>query len=80
MVIIFFDLVMVALLFSGVGAAFAIGLMGYRGNTHVAWNKVCNVFDRFCHQVVAAIILSTVAALMFFLLVVLAALNLHKKH
>ncbi|PIN04033.1 hypothetical protein CDL12_23438 [Handroanthus impetiginosus] len=35
MVIIFFDLVIVALLFSGVGAALAIGLMGYKGNSHV---------------------------------------------
>ncbi|PIN00537.1 hypothetical protein CDL12_26961 [Handroanthus impetiginosus] len=80
MVIIFFDLVMVALLFSGVGAALAIGLMGYKGNSHVGWKKVCNAFDKFCDQAAAAISLSTVAALLFFLLVVLAALNLHKKH
>ncbi|KAK4477912.1 hypothetical protein RD792_017177, partial [Penstemon davidsonii] len=37
--IVVFDLVMVALLFSSVGAAGSIGLMGYQGNSHVQWKK-----------------------------------------
>ncbi|KAK6130449.1 hypothetical protein DH2020_035859 [Rehmannia glutinosa] len=63
-----------------VGAAVAIGLMGYEGNSHVQWKKVCNVFDRFCDQAAAALGLSGGASLAFFMLVVLATLNLHKKH
>ncbi|XP_051127791.1 CASP-like protein 1E2 [Andrographis paniculata] len=74
------DLVMVALLFSSIGAAGAIGLMGYQGNSHVQWKKVCNVFDRFCHQAAAALGLSGAAALVFFVLVVLSTLNHYKKH
>ncbi|KAK6130469.1 hypothetical protein DH2020_035783 [Rehmannia glutinosa] len=80
MLINFLDLTMVALLFSSVGAAVAIGLMGYEGNSHVQWKKVCNVFDRFCDQAAAALGLSGGASLAFFMLVVLATLNLHKKH
>ncbi|EYU43899.1 hypothetical protein MIMGU_mgv1a014325mg [Erythranthe guttata] len=80
MIVVLFDLVMVALLFSGVGAAASIGVMGFEGNSHVQWKKVCNVFGKFCHQAAAAIGLSGVAALVFFLLVALATWNLHKKH
>lgn len=78
--IILFDLIMVALLFSAIGAAGAIGLMGFKGNSHVQWKKVCNVFDKFCDQGAASIGLSGAAAGAFFVLVVLAIFNLHKKH
>ncbi|KDP40019.1 hypothetical protein JCGZ_02017 [Jatropha curcas] len=78
-IIITLDLLMVALLFSSIGATTAIGLMGYKGNSHVRWNKVCNVFGRFCNQGVAAIVLSLIAAIAFLLLVMLRALSLHKK-
>ncbi|KAG6432172.1 hypothetical protein SASPL_103746 [Salvia splendens] len=73
------DLIMVALLFSAIGAAGAIGLMGYHGNSHVQWKKVCNVFDKFCSQTAASLGLSAAAAVAFFLLVVLATYNLHKR-
>ncbi|KAK2992036.1 hypothetical protein RJ640_014897 [Escallonia rubra] len=80
LMIIILDLVMVALLFSGNGAATTAGLLGYQGNKHVQWNKVCNMFGKFCNQVAAAIAMSMLASLAFLLLVLLAALNLHKKH
>ncbi|KAF2310998.1 hypothetical protein GH714_018985 [Hevea brasiliensis] len=76
---IILDLLAVALLFSGNGAALAVGVLGYKGNSHVRWNKVCNVFGRFCNQVAAAIALSLVGSIVFVLLVMLAALRLHKK-
>ncbi|GFZ14043.1 hypothetical protein Acr_24g0002330 [Actinidia rufa] len=41
--------------------------------------RCCNVFEEFCHQVAAALVLSLLGSVAFFLLVVLAALNLHKK-
>ncbi|KAJ0798772.1 putative casparian strip membrane protein [Helianthus annuus] len=73
------DLMVVALLFSAIGASCAVGLIGYRGNSHVRWEKVCNVFDKFCHQVMAAMALSFVACLAYLLLVVLAIFNVYKK-
>ncbi|XP_060197811.1 CASP-like protein 1E1 [Lycium barbarum] len=77
--IILLDLITVALLYSGVGAAAAVGLIGYKGNSHVRWNKVCNVFGKFCGQVAAAIGISLVGSILFLLLVLFAMLNLHKK-
>ncbi|CAH9109074.1 unnamed protein product [Cuscuta europaea] len=77
--IITLDLAMVALLFSSCGAAAAIGVMGYKGNSHVRWNKVCNVFEIFCGQAAAAIGISLAASIFFLLLVFCAALNFHKR-
>lgn len=61
----------VALLFSGNGAAAAVGVLGYKGNSHVNWNKVCNVFDKFCGQMAASIGVSLLGSLAFLLLVVI---------
>ncbi|KAL1548509.1 CASP-like protein 1E2 [Salvia divinorum] len=79
-VIILFDLVMVVLLFSAIGAAGAIGLIGFQGNSRVQWNKVCNVFDKFCHQGAASFGLSVAASVAFFFIVVLAIHNLQHKN
>lgn len=77
--IIIFDTLIVALLFSGNGAAVAIGVLGYEGNSHVRWNKVCNVFTNFCHRVAAAVVLSLIGSLAFVLLAVISALRLQKR-
>ncbi|XP_059648871.1 CASP-like protein 1E2 [Cornus florida] len=78
--LIILDLVMLALLFSSIGAATAVGFIGYEGNSHVRWNKVCNVFDKFCHQVAASLAMSLLGAFAYLLLIVLAAMKLHKKY
>ncbi|XP_010524513.1 PREDICTED: CASP-like protein 1E2 [Tarenaya hassleriana] len=69
------DLVTVALLFSGTGAAGAIGLMGFQGNKHVMWNKVCNVFHGFCRTVAASLFVSLLASVAFLILVVFDAIR-----
>lgn len=79
LLIIILDLAAVALLFSGNGAATAVGVLGYHGNSHVQWNKVCDVFGKFCNQVAGAIVVSLLGSLAFFFLVVFAALNLRRE-
>ncbi|KAK1351870.1 hypothetical protein POM88_053875 [Heracleum sosnowskyi] len=78
--IIMLDLIMVAVLASAIGAAAAVGHIGHQGNKHVRWNKVCNVFGRFCNQVIVAVGVSLLGLLLFIFLVMLAVLNVHKKH
>ncbi|KAI7734127.1 hypothetical protein M8C21_033190 [Ambrosia artemisiifolia] len=73
------DLVMVGLLFSAIGATGSIGLIGYNGNSHVRWDKVCNVFGKFCHQVAIAVFLSFAGSIAYLLLIVIASLKLHNK-
>ncbi|RDX70924.1 hypothetical protein CR513_49785, partial [Mucuna pruriens] len=64
------DALMVALLFSANGAAIAVGLLGFQGNSHVHWNKVCNVFGKFCDQVAASLFISLLGSITFLLLLV----------
>lgn len=78
--IVVMDLIMVALLFSSNGAAGALGLMGYKGNTRLRWNKVCDVFGKFCNQVAAALGLSFFGGLAFVLLIVMGVSALIKLH
>ncbi|TKY54114.1 CASP protein 1E1 [Spatholobus suberectus] len=73
------DAFMVALLFSGNGAAAAVGVLGYKGNSHVQWNKVCNVFGKFCDQMAASIGVSMLGSLAFLLLVVVPVVRLHRR-
>ncbi|XP_020228006.1 CASP-like protein 1E2 [Cajanus cajan] len=77
--IVVLDAFMVALLFSGNGAAAAAGVLGYKGNSHVHWNKVCNVFDKFCHQMAASIAFSLLGSLLFLLLLLLPVVRLHRR-
>ncbi|KAK7844087.1 CASP-like protein 1E2 [Quercus suber] len=77
--IIILDTLMVALIFSGNGAATAIALMGYKGNSHVQWKEVCSVFGKFCDQGAVAIGLSQLGALAFLLLVLMPTLSSNKR-
>ncbi|KAG5554939.1 hypothetical protein RHGRI_012481 [Rhododendron griersonianum] len=74
------DLVILALLSSANGATGGIGLIGIRGNSHVQWKKVCNVFDKFCHQMLAGLVLSVLGSAIFLLLLVISARKLQKTH
>ncbi|KAF6176639.1 hypothetical protein GIB67_034501 [Kingdonia uniflora] len=76
--LIILDLLMASLLFSSNGAAGAVGLLGYQGNSHVRWNKVCNTFGFFCRHMAASVAVSTIGAFNYLLLIVLAVFSLHK--
>ncbi|XP_077219197.1 CASP-like protein 1E2 [Tasmannia lanceolata] len=77
--LIIFDLTVTALLFSAVGAASTIGVLGYNGNSHLNWNKVCTGFDKFCHQLTASIVISLVGSVIFLLMTILSTMNLHRR-
>ncbi|KAK7378938.1 hypothetical protein VNO80_04387 [Phaseolus coccineus] len=71
------DLALMALLFSANGAACAVGVIAEKGNTHVQWMKVCDVFDAYCRHITAALVLSIIGSTVFLLLVLHSVLKLH---
>jgi len=71
------DLVIMALLFSANGAAGAVGVLGQKGNSHVQWMKVCNVFDAYCRHMTVALVLSIIGSTVFLLLVAHSLFKLH---
>lgn len=78
--IMILDILILAVLASGIGAASAAGVLGYNGNKHVHWDKVCHIFGKFCHQVSGAVLVSLLGSLAYLLLLVLSTLDLQKKN
>ncbi|KAJ1414255.1 Casparian strip membrane protein [Sesbania bispinosa] len=72
------DGLMVGLLFSSNGAAIAVGVLGLQGNSHIHWNKVCNVFGKFCDQMAASLLISLLGSIAFLLLLLLPLFRLHQ--
>lgn len=74
------DIIIVALLYSAIGAAGAVGLLGFQGNDHLHWKKVCNVFDNFCHVGLVALGLSLLGSIAYLLIIFHSISLLHRRH
>uniref|UniRef100_A0A0C9S889 CASP-like protein n=1 Tax=Wollemia nobilis TaxID=56998 RepID=A0A0C9S889_9CONI len=72
------DLVMVALVLSGASAATAIGYVGWKGNSHLNWGKVCNIYDTFCIRVAAAVVVSFIGIIVFIVLILMSVSTLYQ--
>ncbi|KAK4770924.1 hypothetical protein SAY87_031456 [Trapa incisa] len=76
---VFFDVVLLGMVASATGTAGAVGYIGLKGNRHVRWGKVCNIYDTFCHHLVSSVSLSLFAAVILSLLIMLSLHSLFKK-
>ena len=72
------DIVVLSLLFSSLGAAGAVGVVGERGITKVGWNKVCDVYGKFCSHIIAAIAISFLGTIFYLSLVLSTVVSLHR--
>ncbi|CAJ2632095.1 unnamed protein product [Trifolium pratense] len=77
LIITVLDLIIMALLFSANGAGAAVGVLGQKGNSHVQWMKVCNIFDAYCRHTTVALVLSIIGSSVFLLIVVHSVFKLH---
>lgn len=57
----------------GFGAASAIAQVGKYGNNHAGWMPICDNFGKFCHKVMASLILSLLSTICYLLLTVISA-------
>ncbi|KAI6693120.1 hypothetical protein NL676_020830 [Syzygium grande] len=76
---VLWDVVMLGLVASATGAAGGVGYIGLKGNSHVDWTKVCDVYDKFCQHLGASLAISLLAAFVLILLISLSIFSLHKK-
>ncbi|GKA76933.1 CASP-like protein 1, partial [Tanacetum coccineum] len=53
---------------SATGAAAAVGYIGIKGNFHSRWNKFCNIYHSFCHQMEVSVFMSLISTLALLLL------------
>ncbi|KAK6146138.1 hypothetical protein DH2020_020007 [Rehmannia glutinosa] len=61
------------------GTAGAVAYIGLKGNSHVGWRKICNVYDDFCKHVGASVFVSLFASIVLAFLVLLSVYALSKK-
>ncbi|GMI95856.1 CASP-like protein 1D1 [Hibiscus trionum] len=73
------DVVFVGIVASATGAAGGVAYIGLRGNNHVRWNKICNVYDKFCRHIGSAVALSLFAAVLLVFLSMISTFTLYKK-
>ncbi|XP_031485685.1 CASP-like protein 1D1 [Nymphaea colorata] len=73
------DTLMAGIVASATGASTAVAYVGLKGNSHVQWNKICNVFNGFCHHVGASSFLSLLASICFVLLIMTSAYSIYRR-
>ena len=61
------------------GAAGGVGYIGLKGNTHVQWMKICNLYGKFCRHIGGSIFVSLFAAAVLVLLVVVNGYSLYRR-
>uniref|UniRef100_A0A5B7C421 CASP-like protein n=1 Tax=Davidia involucrata TaxID=16924 RepID=A0A5B7C421_DAVIN len=73
------DVLMLGIVASATGAAGGVGYVGLKGNSHVGWQKVCNVYDKFCRYIGSAMSISLFASVLLVALVILSIYSLSRK-
>ncbi|GMI64111.1 CASP-like protein 1D2 [Hibiscus trionum] len=79
LVFAFLDVVFVGIVASATGAAGGVAYIGLKGNSHVGWTKICNVYDKFCRYNASSLALALFAAILLVLLSMMSTLALYKK-
>lgn len=67
------------ILASATGTAGGVAYVGLKGNNHVGWHKICNVYDKYCRHVGGSIGVGLVGSIVSVLLVWLSAFSLHSR-
>ncbi|XP_050116991.1 CASP-like protein 1D1 [Malus sylvestris] len=75
----FLDVLILGLVASATGTAGGVAYIGYKGNEHVMWQKVCSAFDKYCKHIAGSLATSLFASVLLVLLVWLSTFTLHKK-
>ncbi|XP_052206723.1 CASP-like protein 1 [Diospyros lotus] len=73
------DVLMLGIVSAATGAAGGVAYIGLKGNSHVGWNKICSLYDKFCRHVGGSVAVSLFASVVLALLVILSAYSLSKK-
>ncbi|EYU26727.1 hypothetical protein ABFS82_04G210700 [Erythranthe guttata] len=80
LLLLIFDIAMVAFTAAAAAAAAAIVYLAHNGNSKTNWFAICQQFNDFCQRISGAVVASFIAAVIFIFLVVLSAVSLHRRH
>ncbi|KAF0909317.1 hypothetical protein E2562_034957 [Oryza meyeriana var. granulata] len=77
--LILLDVLYAGVMASATGTAGAVAWLGLKGNSHSRWNKICNVYGKFCRHIGSSTILALVASIVLVLLAFLNAYSLYRR-
>ncbi|XP_045831894.1 CASP-like protein 1D2 [Trifolium pratense] len=77
--LIFWDAVILGILASATGTAGSMAYLGLKGNNHTGWNKICNIYDKFCRHVGASIAVGLFGSIVVLLLIWISAHSIHSR-
>ncbi|XP_010548920.1 PREDICTED: CASP-like protein 1D1 [Tarenaya hassleriana] len=73
------DVMMLGIVASATGAGGGVAYIGLKGNKHVRWGKICNIYDKFSRHVGGSIAVSLFASVVLVLLSVASVVSLYKR-
>ncbi|KAF9605402.1 hypothetical protein IFM89_016979 [Coptis chinensis] len=76
---ILIDTLMIGIVASATGTAGGVAYIGLKGNSHVRWGKVCNIYDTFCRHVGSSVALSLFSSILLVILVMLSTYTLYRR-
>ncbi|GFP81908.1 CASP-like protein 1 [Phtheirospermum japonicum] len=76
---VIFDVLFLGIMAAATGAAGAVAYIGLRGNNHVQWRKICDLYDNFCKHIGSSIAISLIGSVVLTLLVILSIRSLSKR-
>ncbi|XP_054806616.1 CASP-like protein 1D2 [Prosopis cineraria] len=76
---IFWDALILGIIASATGTAGGVAYVGLKGNRHVSWTKICNVYDKFCRHIAGSLAVALFGSIVTVLLIWLSAYNLHSR-
>ncbi|XVF16659.1 hypothetical protein REPUB_Repub10bG0051100 [Reevesia pubescens] len=79
MILMFFDMVTLALLTAGASAAAAIVYLAHKGNTRVNWLAICQQFNSFCERTSGSLIGSFAGIVLLSLLIMFSGFALARR-
>ncbi|KAK7363632.1 hypothetical protein VNO77_05782 [Canavalia gladiata] len=73
------DALILGIIASATGTAGGVAYVGLKGNNHVAWHKICNVYDKFCRHIGGSVAVALFGSIVTVLLIWLSAYSIHSR-
>ncbi|RLN36246.1 CASP-like protein 1D1 [Panicum miliaceum] len=78
-ILLLLDVFYAAVMASATGSGGGVAWIGFKGNSHTRWNKICNTYSKFCRHVGSSVFLALVASIILVLLAALNAYSLYRR-
>ncbi|KAL6532271.1 CASP-like protein in26 [Orobanche gracilis] len=76
---VIFDVLFLGIMAAATGSAGAVAYIGLKGNSHVQWRKICDLYDGFCKHIGSSVAVSLFGSIVLALLIIISVRSLSKR-